>query len=371
MVLRPLAPWLPVAATVAIRLVVIAVTGQTSEPWLDPDNYLARAIALNSGAPWMSALTDIEGLIVPPLYSAFLAVMLRFGVEPLMMLVVQCALAGVACAALVHAATLMAGKRGAIAAGWLFALMPSTVMAAPAFWSEALFVPLWIGGVALLVEAVSRPTARAVLLAGIVLAAAALTRSIAVFATPMMLLPLVSRAPGRRVAIQVGVVFVAIVGAYVAIASMQSGRLVIVDNSAEWHWTGRTNTSVARSSGPSSVPVLIVREFSHAPFAAGRESLARVRVAFSRTLWNRPSWLGPTMRQVLEMANVLLLAVMVAGAACGFSRHRRDPRARVLLACVAAQILLISLSAANSSPRYRAPIEPVLLVLAAAAIPRV
>lgn len=369
------AEWAAIAATVLLRAAAIVMASRSAVPWIDPDGYLSRAVALSSSpSSWLAALADSEGLLVPPLYAAWLSALATARASPQVILLVQALLAGVSCAAMIGLARSIAGPRAALLAGWVFALTPTAIVAAPAFWSEALFVPLSCAALALLAAAMETPSSRSFAASGLVFGAAALTRTPALYAGAAICVVIAVREPAMRRGVMIfGGVFVAIVAAYVAAASAQAGRPILVDNSAEWHWRARLDPEGARDAPVSSVPAALVREFSASPVRALRESAARVRATFGGGEWH-----GATAAQfparlltVLHGVNVVLIVAMVALAVRGVALTRRSPVTFMLVTWITVQLMLTALSATNASPRYRAPIEPALLALAAAACRRI
>lgn len=75
--------WIVVGATVGFRLAAIGLASYAAARWIDPDGYLTRAAALGSrDVTWLRALTDADGLTVPPLYTAALSSAQRIGLTP-------------------------------------------------------------------------------------------------------------------------------------------------------------------------------------------------------------------------------------------------------------------------------------------------
>lgn len=385
---RPPAPhgfglpeWLAIGAAVAVRLAAIGLAAQAGEPWIDPDGYLVRAAALASpDVSWLPALTNADGLIRPPLYVFVLSWTLRLGLPAVLVLAGQAALAGLTCAAVLTMARMLASRRGALAAGWCFALSAPAIAAAPAFWSEALYVPLAASGLALLLMAVRAvravPARRAGLFAvtGAVFAGAALTRSLPIYVLPVMAAVVAARVPeARRSVILMLAVFALVVGAYVAAESAAAGRFVLVENSAEWHWRTRGSPETAGTAGLSSVAGAIARDVAASPIRFVRGSVAHARAAFAAGDWNPASsaQFSPRLLRGLHATGWVVLAIVVLLPIRGLVVAGRRTEAWLLATWVLVQIPLIALSATTIGPRYRAPLDPALLALAAAAITRV
>ena len=356
--------WLVIAATVVFRLAAIALAFRTGSPWIDPDRYLAHAAALGSpGISWLRALTHAEGLVRPPLYAVTLYWAQRFGLTPPAILVVQAVLAGVTCAAVLTMARMLASRRAALAAGWCFALSAPAIAAAPAFWSEALYVPLASSGLALLLVAVQARRVGLFAITGVVFAAAALTRSLPIYVLPVMAAVVHARRPeARRSVILMLAVFAAIVGAYVAADSVAAGRFMLVENSPEWHWRVRPSPETAPLARFPSFAGAIARDIAASPVTFARASLAHVRAFFSAGDWNAATsaQLSPGVLRVLHAMSLALLAIVVVLPIRGALVAGNRTEAWLLAVWVLVQIPLIALSAATMSPRYRAPLDPAL-----------
>ena len=113
-------------------MAAITLAFRAGEPWIDPDGYLAHAAALGSpDLTWLQALTNtrgLGGLIRPPLYAVTLHWAQRIGLTLPAILIVQAALAGVSCAAVLTMARIMSSRRAALAAGWCFALSAPAIV---------------------------------------------------------------------------------------------------------------------------------------------------------------------------------------------------------------------------------------------------
>lgn len=107
--------------------------------------------------------------------------------------------------------------------------------------------------------------------------------------------------------------------------------------------------------------------------SAAREAAARVRVVFTAGNWHKgtTAQYSEAVIRLGHVASLVWLLVTLTLGMWGFAIARRTLAARVLATWVIAQRVLIALSATNAGPRYRAPLEPGLLVLAAAACRRV
>jgi len=370
------AEWVAIAVTILLRIAAVAIAARSGVPWIDPDGYLVRAAAFTSSSSptWLVALSDAEGLLVPPLYVLALSWLLRAGASPPVILIAQALLSGVACAAVIALARSIAGHRGGAIAGGLFAVAPAAVLAAPAFWSEALFLPLACTGLWLFVTATREPSWPRFAIVGLLFAAAALTRTVALYVVPALCVVVALTDPGvRRGVLVLAAVFAIGVGAYVASASRQAGGLLLVDNSAEWHWRAREDPHTARDASLVTGGNALARAVMRSPVSAAREAAARVRAVFTARDWHdaTSAQYPVAVIRVSQAANIVWLVVTLALAIWGLAIAQWTLPTRVLVTWVAAQLVLIALSATNAGPRYRAPLEPAVVVLAAAACRRV
>jgi 4-amino-4-deoxy-L-arabinose transferase-like glycosyltransferase len=90
------------------------------------------------------------------------------------------------------------GHRAGIAAASLCAVYPAFIAADGALMSESLFGALVAGALLLTLRLVDRPTPATAAVLGLALGAAALTRSEGLLLVPVLALPILAAAPGRR-----------------------------------------------------------------------------------------------------------------------------------------------------------------------------
>src|SRR5262249_19791037 len=176
----------------------------------------------------------------------------------------------------------------------------------------------------------------------------------------------------RGVALAV-VVFAALTGAYIAIASHAYGRVLLVENSPEWHWRARTSPETAADAPISSVLPAMIDEARTAPVLLAREAASHVRVTFGPAPWNAQTaeQFPALVMTALHGVDLVSVAALVALAIAGFATAPDRTAALVLGAWIAMHLILIALSSTNAGPRYRAPLDPALFALAAAALRRV
>ncbi len=367
--------WLAIAATVAARLAAILLALRGPVPWIDLDSYLIHASALGSPAiSWLQALTEERGLILPPLYPFVLSAALRVNLTPAALLVLQALAAGGACAAVIAMARHVGSRRAALAAGWCFALSPGAIGAAPAMWSEHLFVPLSACGLLLFLSGLRSLESRAFVAAGALLAAAALTRPLPIFVVPVLAAVVFVRLPAARHAVvAMLLVFLVIVGAYVCVVSRAAGRFVLVSNSLEVHRAERESRRAAPSDSLVSVLPSLAREAWESPVAFARLGLRETRAIFRAQPWDDTTldqFPVPFLR-ILRVASLVMVAIVVVLPIRGLLVTEQRTAALVLGIWVLVQLPLIAYSSTLVGPRYRASLDPALLALAAGALRRV
>jgi 4-amino-4-deoxy-L-arabinose transferase-like glycosyltransferase len=379
------AEWMCVGAALALRLVSIWIAARGAMPWIDPDSYLDRAAALAGGQwSWLRALTEDGGLTRPPLYSGALALVIHARWAPGAALVAQAILGAVTVALVILLARRLSSRVPALVAGWAIAISPAWLLAAPAFWSEHLYVPLVAAALLLLLTALSDNRIVTWLAAGVLFAAAALTRSMPLYLVPILVAILLVRgrpeglpyAHSRSVwrgPLAMFVVFVMGCGAYIALVSDARGRLVLIENTAEWHWTARTRPVAAGAAPLSSVVPAMLRAARSSPMLLVREAASHVRVTFSPGVWNAETaeQFQPGLLATLRLVEVAWLVAVLALAGIGIAKHRHRTDVLLLAAWILVQLVLIALSSTNAGPRYRAPLDPALAALAAAALARI
>lgn len=370
----PRAIWACVTADVGVRMSAIWLASRGSTPWIDPDEYLPRATTLLHGMPWLQALAGDNGQIRPPLYPALLAAGRWIAMPPAWMLILQALASGAACALVIALARRIADGRGALLAGWAFAVSPAWILSAPAFWSEHIDTPLVALALLLLTIARQDLSAMAWIGTGAAFAAAALTRSIPLYVVPVLAAIVMFREPCARRGMAVALtVFTLVAGAYIATATRAAGRLILVENSAEWHWRARSSPDTAAVASLSTVLPAMIHEAQASPIRLGREAISHVRMTFAPAPWN-----AQTAEQFPLAVTTLLrwadagFVVLLLGLAFIGARIAHDRTAVLLFgAWIGVHLILIALSSTNAGPRYRAPLDPALLALAAVTLGRI
>jgi arylsulfatase A-like enzyme/4-amino-4-deoxy-L-arabinose transferase-like glycosyltransferase len=369
-------------------------------------------------------LPQYPGAWQPPGYVAFVAgVMAVSGGSVTAVKAVQVLLGTAAVALVLAMATSWFGARAGLAAGWVAALYPNLVAFTHYLWSETLFVFLLLASLHLLTRRLAPVTPATALAAGALLGLAALTRATIVYLLPVLALWLAWVGRARLRTAVGGALLVCVAAALVILPwSVRNTRLhggfVLIDTNAPYNlWRGngpgafedRCAAGVLRYRWPfDCIPVYpvgnrygwgLVAEakealgsdapsdleiVGHARDAAWREIRGDPALFVRRMgprlvdMWNPTSFLvrhlrigayGP-VHPLLELAvswtAMLCYLLVVALAAAGAWRQRRDPRVWLVLALMG---LLCGVTAlAFGLTRFRLPLMPLLIVLGAPAL---
>ena len=190
--------WFVLTAAFAVALLVRAGAA-----------WLAQDLACHADECWYrelaAALRDGQGVLParghlwPPGYVLFLAA----APTPLVARLAQAVLSALTIVPLVLVARRCFGERAALGAAWLFALCPTLIAFSHGFWPEALYVLALSSAAACTVSLCGRlrtgaPAQAIAAGAGIAFGLACLTKSIALFFVPLVLLWIVAAASDRR-----------------------------------------------------------------------------------------------------------------------------------------------------------------------------
>lgn len=367
--------------------------------WSDPDGYIDMAHALVRGPRgwhWSSRAVQFAEFTKAPLYQVFLSFFERFSsVVPFP----QSALAAHACLnALTPIALYMTGRRlhnercGLIAAAVYTFWIPN-ILTTAAFWQEQLFIPALAAAMALTAVAGERGGVRRWAIAGAGFAVAALTRSSVIyFIVPAaVLLVCAAQAPRRQAAVHAAAMvggFLALTLPYVVYISGVTGRLTFIESVGFYSLKHFSHVSPSQpqvnlltmmadpSGPPTSVEVLrfLWADVSGSPAAFALKRLDYVRLLLkpgggsllASTFASGPiaaSALKVAVHGALDLPFVLVLVLAPWGVAVA-----RQRGLALFLAMWPPVYLLLVSTMLWAGTRYRAPIEPVLITLAAAVI---
>jgi Dolichyl-phosphate-mannose-protein mannosyltransferase len=141
----------------------------------------------------------------------------------------------------------LGGGRAALAAAAFVAFYPSHVALSHLLWSETLFLFLTTFAFDRLLSGDGRPSARAAAVAGVLLGAASLVRSVGVALAAASAAWLLVRAGRRSAALRAfGIAAVVVIAPWSLQASLRAGRFVLIDTNPGWNlWSGN-NEYVAK-----------------------------------------------------------------------------------------------------------------------------
>lgn len=352
--------------------------------WIDPDGYLTQARVLmddGQGWRWNMRAFMYDRLVKAPLYPLFLSLFVGFPEFPLSAAIIQIVIGTAAVAGLYVIGHAMHSQRAGLIAAAIYAVWLPALAAANTFLQEQLYIPLVIAGLALLARAARRsasPTHFAV--AGLVLGLAALARSMPLYYIGPAALLYIALTPDRPTASRqmLGLVagFFVVVLPWCIYVSLRMGQLILIDN------MGSAALGMAyRELRP---------ELHTAPPATVIESLRMVWMAASRApvdyVTNRlgdfqrlfrlvgGQWLelhAPVGSRMYALAvtdfarlSDLLFGLSAVLAPVGLVLARRRREAGMVALWGGVNVGLLIMFAWNGV-RYRAPVEPVLISLAA------
>jgi len=404
--------WLTVAllAAVVIKLAVLAATVSLQPRIADERDYLllARSLFEGNGFAFPNGPTSLR----PPLYPAFVAaIWWVVGHESLLAVRFAQAIVGLLTGLLAYyVGRHLYGQRAGVIAAALVTLYPALLVAQSLLLTETLFSFFVTAMVASVVALLQRPRITFAVLAGLMLGAAALTRSI-LYPFPLVLVGLilwwlpVPRTRRCLMAIALCAAYAAIVGPWAVRNTRLQGVPVLVDTMGglnlrmgnyeftphdrmwdaisqqgerSWivglpaqpdgggEWTEGRKERWARSQAIAFI-------VSH-PFLTAWRSLIRFGdfwaldrdflAGVQRRLYSPPLLVTVLVGGALSVAYPAAMTLAVLGAWLVPPRDRRG--AWLLLVVVAFVCALHSIVFAH--PRYRLPLMPLLLVFGAAAV---
>ncbi len=199
-----------------VRLVAVAVVGLSTTRFADAPAYLFAAKALSQTGSY-PIRTDRD-YFRPPGYSIFLAAVTLGHPERIAVAKLANAVLGALAPVLLAAIALRLFRSRAVAllAGAGAALDPSLVLVSSDVQSEPLFLVLLLASAFFLLVCVDRPSSNFGVLAGILLALAALTRPTAMAVAPLLLAPVADRRYPMRARLHLA--FSALLGVALGVA---------------------------------------------------------------------------------------------------------------------------------------------------------
>jgi 4-amino-4-deoxy-L-arabinose transferase-like glycosyltransferase len=373
--------FLIVAASIALKVLVLSVlVSRPDFAWVDPDGYLRQAAVLTRSGAWAWTIDAIGYTwnqtlwTLPPGYPVFLSLWYRHpDFDPMAAALAQIAMSGVGVVALYWLVAALHTPRAALAAAALSAFWFPGIVAPHVFTQEAVFIPLLVAAIAALAvctTGAARPWGFAV--AGVLMAAAALTRAMPLYFLPMVAVlfalgPRAGRVSWSRQAAYFGAAAL-LIAPYVVWLSVERGRVVLIDDHA----------AIIQLRDEPVVPPTLTGSARALARNAWEQAPARVDMARGMLQVYGRSWLYHIApREDARAARRLewtvrlwldLLFVLAAVAAPWGLALARQRRLALLLAAWAAFTVAISVAAGFSGARYRAPLEFVLIAGAAIAV---
>jgi len=396
--------WLFVAGICVLAVSVRLVLLWRYKPWLDPNDFeygvVARNILAGRGyTGHFSFAPEGPTTSAYPLYTLFLVLFYGIFPEParyiavmLTQVVVSAALAPVAywVAARLFDRAVGAVAAGVVAVDYFLAVTPGYLT------HITLHILLLSLAVASVVRLRDRPNAGNASACGVLVGLAALTKALAFLVLPAATLWLLrswKKADGRRLVL-VGAVWV-IAGLVVLPWTVRNylafKRFVPVAAYGGLHlWVGNnphaTGGSYAETGRPVTeyVPDHILAEvkgkneaeisdiFAREAFRwigrnPGRFLVVRLKALFF-TFFNQDYWMDPELfgyNPFLKWLTVAMMALAIPGAVVSWLKW---PASRLLVGIVACYAVVYSLFHADVSNRFRLPLEPFLLMFAAALV---
>jgi 4-amino-4-deoxy-L-arabinose transferase-like glycosyltransferase len=368
------------ALALLVRLLYLAQA--SSRPGFridDPDSYLRQAERIALGpSGWRFDFDVVEHAVegrryaLPPLYPVFLSLFALLPGFPVNVLVGQAAFAGLGCFCAFLLGRDIHSDRAGLVAALFYALWFPNIIAVWSTMQETLFVPLLLLAFVVLLRARSFGGFGG---AGLLLALAALTRSLPLYYVPFAAVLLVWRYGIRRGAVLAsGLVlgFAALTVPYSVALSRHLGAPTFIENHGGIRIAAEHGAEGARPPGPLSTAATLLRELVAAPGKTigdwGATAVSILHVNGGRLL---QIYLGAETRLgaaawklAAHVFSDLPLLLVLTLAPFGFVLCRKPDRAVFLVAWILLSFGLTVVSGFGG-PRLRAPFEPHLMVGAA------
>ena len=381
----------------ALVLRVAAVAGTwDAQPWGDPADYHAHGVSLATAGtypPTGFAEPGGASALRPPAYPYLVGAVYEVAGVKVNAARLAGVLLGTLSVLLVYAIGLrLFGRRSGLWAAGAAAVFPPLVWLSASLLSENLFVPLVLGAVLLLLSLRERPRVAVAVALGFVLALAALTRSNGAL---LLVAAVVALVPLRRPA-----VVVAVLAAFaVTLVPWTVRNLDALDafrplgTQGGYTLAGQWNEEAARNDDfqaawrvPEQVPAFAglfrrpgvteaevdgslrrrAVDFAranprHVTDAIGLNALRMFEIgpghAFVSGVAHREMGIAKPWRPVVQVSVWLLVVAAAVGA---WRLRRLEP----LWLWLFPALLLVAVVPLLGSPRYRAPVDPFLLLLA-------
>jgi 4-amino-4-deoxy-L-arabinose transferase-like glycosyltransferase len=356
--------------------------------WIDPDGYTRQARALiGQDGRWGWSWAGVHyrwnnrTWVLPPGYPVFLSWFARDAASfPGNAGHVQTVLGALVCGLLFWLGARIHTARAGLVAAAIGAVWLPSVSMGEFFFQEQLYLPLLVLAFALVVEAWVRESNGPLFgVAGAAFGLAALTRAMALYFVPVGAVALVLGAPARgtgwRRAAWFAGTFTIVVLPYVVWLSAAHGQVILVDNHGSIEMRGYANAGVLKAPGVLETVRLLANEAAGEPvrFASEKANLVRGLFQLQGGRWlqyygdSSSARAAEAWKWIAHAGIDLPFALVSIVAPLGLALARR-PRQAVLLGLWVPELLLLSSVAGYAGARYRAPMEPHLIVLAAVVV---
>jgi 4-amino-4-deoxy-L-arabinose transferase-like glycosyltransferase len=352
--------------------------------WADPDGYTrqARSLVTEDGRwRWSWDVVHYEWnsriWVLPPGYQVVLSWFARERAAfPGNAARFNILLSTLLCGLLFWIAARLHSRRAGLVAAAIGAVWLPQVSGAPFFFQEQLYVPLLALSFALAIEAWTRESKGPLFaLAGLTFGLTALTRAMPFYFVPIAAAAFLMGSPDRRAgwsrALWFVAGFVVVVLPYVVWVSIAHGQLILIDNHGPIEADRFAASRTATTPGVVDAVRLVVTQAISAPaaFAAAKWDMLRGMFQVQGGRWLQYYGDAPSAQSAelwkwtAHVCTDLLFVVATILAPLGVVLARRT-REAVLLALWPPVLVVLSVIASYAGARYRAGLEPHVIVLA-------
>jgi hypothetical protein len=353
--------------------------------WADPDSYTrqARSLVAEDGRwRWSWDVVHYEWnsriWVLPPGYQVALSWFARDRAAfPGNAARFNILLSTLLCGLLFWIAVRIHSRRAGLLAAAIGAVWLPQVSGAPFFFQEQLYLPLLALSFAAAIEAWVRESKGPLFaLAGLVFGLAALTRAMPFYFVPIaaaaFILGSSNRPTGWRRALSFVAGFIVVVLPYVVWVSIAHGQLILIDNHGPIEADRFAASRTATAPGVVDAVRLVATQAVSAPaaFAAAKWDMLRGMFQVQGGRWLQYYGDAPSSRSAelwkwtAHACIDLLFVVTTILAPLGVVLARRT-REAMLLALWPPVLVVLSVIASYAGARYRAGLEPHVIVLAA------
>jgi 4-amino-4-deoxy-L-arabinose transferase-like glycosyltransferase len=374
-----------ILASLAVRLWLLqTAVAEGALATSDPDGYLRGGTALAHGGQWNWTLDAIKykwesrTYLLPPLYPVFLSLFAVGSSSYQYSAVVgQIVLNALSVAAVFSIAATLHSRRAGLIAAFVYAFWIPNIWTFPLFMQEQLYLPLLLGAFALLVRASAEGRLVTFAFAGVAFGFAALTRSMPVYYMMIAAIGYVAMARQDSLAVRRASMlllgFLAVTGGYSIWLSSHLDQFVFIENhggiSLHHYGGGRFGPM-----GPLQIVERLVATFFEDPIRFVTifwgYVLALFHVHGDRWLHSMHAGTatGAAALKFVAHAGIdfpFVASVVLAPLGAVFAKRSREA---TLLVVWVALVIVLSAIGAFGGVRYRAPLEPHLIVLASVVV---